>query len=77
MKYFIQSVLIIFIIISCEVVNFDPRVEKDKCKFAFTYSVNVTKKDSNDQDYPLFLYLAYSDYQDCVKFAEEPPLPRL
>ncbi len=66
-----------FIIISCEVVNFDPSVEKDKCKLTFAYRVNVTKKDSNDQDYPLFLYLAYLGYQDCVKFAEEQPLPRL
>ncbi|MBK6606547.1 MAG: hypothetical protein IPG24_13960 [Leptospiraceae bacterium] len=49
--------------INCEVVNFDSKKEKERCKLTLVYRINVTKKNWNDPDYPLYLYLFSSEYK--------------
>jgi hypothetical protein len=68
--------MIIFLIVNCEVINFNPKSEKDRCKLTFAYRVNVSEEEKKKKEYPLFLYLMYDNYRYCVQSAEELPLPK-
>jgi len=70
------SIMITFLILNCEIINFDPQIEKDKCKLAFAYRVNVSEEEKKKSNYPLFLYITYDNYRYCMKNAEELPLPK-
>ena len=72
----IQSIILLCFAINCEVVNFDSKKEKERCKLTLVYRINVTKKNWNDPDYPLYLYLFSSEYKDCIQSTEELPLPK-
>jgi len=62
--------------IKCEIVNFDSKAEKNRCKLAFAYRVNVSEEEKKKSNYPLFLYITYDNYRYCMKNAEELPLPK-